>query len=95
MNKIPIVNNYIIDKDHQEIIDLIHKLNESCAKHIIQEEKMLELRNKIKPDNHININNKIKEHIKDHENLIYKILELEEEFKNHIINKDILHFHKL
>ena len=87
MNKVKKENGVL---SSQEIFDLIHKLNETCAKHIIQEEEMLELRNKIKPDNHININNKIKEHIEDHENLIYKILELEEEFKNHIINKDIL-----
>lgn len=32
------VNNYKIDKEHDEIFKLFHKLNELCVKHTIAEE---------------------------------------------------------
>ncbi len=95
MNKIPIVSNYIIDKEHQDILDIFHKLNESCTKHIINENKLIDLRNKIKPDNHINIQLEIDNHKKEHEKILIKIKELEKEILNHIKRQDIIHFHKI
>lgn len=95
MDEIFNVNNYKIDKEHDEIFKLFHKLNELCVKHTIEEEKLINIRNNIKPKNHINIDEEIKYHILDHKNLLNKINLLKEEFMNHIKRKDILHFHKL
>lgn len=95
MNKIPNINNYNIDKEHNEIHLLLNKLNELCTKHIIQEEKLLKLRNNIKPENHINIDNEIMDHILEHKLLLKQIESLKNNFINHIKKKDILHFHKI
>ena len=84
-----------INKQHNDIDLLINRLYEVYKNHIEFEHKLLSIRYKIKPDNHINIDNELKKHIKDHINYLNKIKNLQEELKIHIKNYDKFHIHKL
>jgi hypothetical protein len=88
------MNSNIINQ-HKEIFMIFELLMDKLHKHLIYEETILDYRNKHKPKNHINVDDKIKNHKLYHKNLLKQIEILYNKFENHIITMDIKHLHKL
>jgi len=85
----------IIHSQHDEIFNLITLLKKKVKEHIYTENELLDYRNKIKPDTHIQIIDKIREHKEKHTNFLIKIDDLENELDTHIKLYDKVHIHKL
>ena len=84
-----------IISQHDDIHKAIDNLFNIYKIHIKYENKLLFLRNKIKPSDHLNVNTHIKKHIKDHILFLNKIHELKILLEKHIINYDKIQIHPL
>jgi hemerythrin len=88
-------NYQFIKTQHEGIFKLIQKLRKAVSIHIKDEELLLDKRDKTKPDTHIDIKEKLKNHKKNHIEFIEKLLELETMFDHHIKLYDMIHIHRL
>lgn len=87
--------NSSIEKDHREIERLFQVLHDALRDHFDREQALFKIRRKILPDTHINIREIISSHQRTHQELVDSLHSLQERFKEHILNEDILHFHPL
>tara|TARA_Y100000389_G_scaffold104657_1_gene101559 strand:+ start:3414 stop:3686 length:273 start_codon:yes stop_codon:yes gene_type:complete len=84
-----------IISQHDDIHKAIDNLINIYSIHVKYENKILFLRNKIKSKNHVNVNNEIKNHIKDHILFLNKINELKILLEKHIEDYDKTQIHPL
>jgi hypothetical protein len=84
-----------IISQHDDIHKAIDNLINVYSIHVNYENKLLILRNKMKPKNHPNINYEIKNHIKDHILFLNKINELKILLEKHIEDYDKIQIHPL
>ena len=84
-----------IKNQHDDINKLFDQLISLYKKHIEYENKLLNIRYKIKPDNHLNIKNEYIKHKIEHQEFLNEIKNLQKKLENHILNYDKKHIHKL
>ena len=84
-----------INDQHDEIFNNFDVLIKSYEKHILYENKFLNIRNKIKPDFHLNVEELIKKHMKEHYQFLDKLNKLKIDLENHIKLYDKKQLHKL
>jgi len=84
-----------VNNEHEELLNNIQQLYEIARLHCKNEESLLDLRNKLKPDTHLNIDMIIDDHKQAHQKLLDKIKGLKDEVIHHIQVYDIIHLHKL
>ena len=90
-----IINHSLIKYQHDSIILNFDILKEVVQIHLDTENMLLDIRNKCKPETHMEITDKINKHKNEHALFLQKIYDLEEEFKLHINRYDKRHIHKL
>ena len=79
------------DKINKSIDNLIIQIEE----HISYENKLLNIRYKLKPKDHPNILNELKIHKKEHLKLLFQINTFKNNLEKHIIDYDLKHLHGL
>ena len=84
-----------INNQHDEIFNNFETLIKSYEKHILYENYYLKLRNKIKPDFHIYVDELIKKHMKKHYLFLEELNKLKKDLETHIKLYDKKHLHKL
>ena len=90
-----IIQPIIIKYQHDAIKTNFDILKTVIHNHIDSENFLLDVRNEVKPDTHMDVNDKIKKHKEKHAEFLQKIYELELELDNHIKLYDIIHIHRL
>ena len=73
-----------IDEEHQDIDDHITHLEEVARQHFDNEAKLLELRNPVKSNNHLNVDSLLEIHKKSYQELLNAIESIASEFRDHI-----------
>ena len=94
-DKLPLLNNKIIDNEHQDIVNAIDNLHNLFIKHWQTEDKFFKIGLNNLPNNHKNVKNDIQKHTQQHQNFINKIKQMKLEILKHITHYDIPHFHWL
>ena len=91
----PMIKNKLINSQHDNIFSNFEILKKSIQTHINSEEKLLEIRNIVKPEGHIDTTDQLNIHYQKHKEFLEKVNELEKELNNHIKLYDYIHLHRL
>lgn len=80
---------------HDDIFKQIHLLQKAIRRHINDEEKLLEMRESIRPTNHIDVSEKLRAHKSHHAIFLKSLDELKNTFEKHLHLYDKIHIHRL
>ena len=84
-----------IKDHHDKINNSINNLIKQIEEHISYENRLLNIRYKLKPKEHPDIFNELKIHKKEHLNLLFQINTFKNNLEKHIIDYDLKHLHGL
>ena len=84
-----------INDQHNKIYSVFDDLIQMIEDHIRYENRLLNLRNKIKPHHHPIINDELKKHKKDHIKLLNEFHNLKKSLEEHIKKYDNKQIHGL
>ena len=84
-----------IRTQHGDLFEMIKKLRKAVKRHILDEEALLDKREKTKPEHHIDVTKKLQTHKAQHESFVKSLEELEKMFETHIQDYDKIHIHRL
>jgi len=91
----PMLKNRLINYQHETIFTNFEILKEVIQRHIETEEKLLEVRNLVKPDGHIDTVDQLQGHCEQHKEFLQKVIQLEKDLDRHIKLYDYIHLHRL
>lgn len=84
-----------IRTQHSDLFTMIGKLRNAVKRHILDEEALLDMREKNRPKQHIDVTEKLEKHKTQHESFVKSLEELEKMFEKHIQDYDKIHIHRL
>jgi len=89
------IRNRLINYQHEAIFSNFEILKEVIQGHIDTEEKLLEIRNLVKSDGHIDTTDQLQAHYEQHKEFLQKVIQLEKDLDKHIKLYDYIHLHRL
>ena len=91
----PMIKHRLINYQHEAIFTNFEILKEIIQTHINTEEKLLEVREHVKPNGHIDIDDQLQAHYEQHKEFLQKVIQLEIDLDRHIKLYDYIHLHRL